>query len=121
MGFRPNQLSDGTLRLLFIIAVLKNPNPPPLICIDEPELSMHPDWLHLLAELMQQASERTQLIVATHSPELISMLEPEEVLIVEKKDGESCFRRLERENLASWLKRYTLGELWTKGHIGGRP
>lgn len=118
--FYANQLSDGTLRLLTLIAILMNPKPPPLICIDEPELSMHPDWIHLLAELMQSASERTQMIVATHSPQLISKLEPEEVVIVEKEDGESHLRRLDADSLQAWLEEYTLGELWMSGHIGGR-
>ena len=120
-NFYANQLSDGTIRLLSLLAILMHPYPPSLICIDEPETSMHPDWLHLLAELMQKASEKTQLIVATHSPELISRLKPEEVIVIEKEKGETTMKRLEEKELSKWLKDYTLGELWTSGHIGGRP
>ena len=118
--YRANQLSDGTLRLLCLIAILKNPKMPPLICIDEPELSMHPDWVHLLAELLQEASERTQIIVSTHSPELVSKLKPEEVIVVEKEDGATQMKRLESEPLKIWLEKYNLGELWKSNIIGGR-
>jgi predicted ATPase len=120
-GFSANLLSDGTLKFLCLIAILRNPSPPPLICIDEPELGLHPDWIKVVAELLQSAANRTQLIVTTHSPQLVSKLSPEEVVVTEKQDGKTAFRTLSQEALESWLKEFTLGDLWLAGHLGGRP
>jgi predicted ATPase len=120
-GFSANLLSDGTLKLLCLLAVLKSPDPPPLICIDEPELGLHPDWVKLVAELLQSASTKTQLIVATHSPQLVSKLTPDQVLVAEKENGATTFRPLARERLGAWLKEFSLADLWLTGHLGGRP
>jgi predicted ATPase len=120
-GISVNLLSDGTLKLLCLIAILVNPDPPPLICIDEPELGLHPDWIKLAAEMMQSAAARTQLIVATHSPQIVANLDPEQVIVTEKKDGESHLTRLERQDLEKWLKDFNLSDLWLAGHFGGRP
>jgi len=120
-GFSANLLSDGTLKFLCLIAILKSPSPPPLICIDEPELGLHPDWIKVAAELLQSASQRTQVIVTTHSPQLVSALKPEQIIVAEKEDGRSVLRPLSEENLGRWLKDFTLGDLWTAGHFGGRP
>ena len=120
-GFSANLLSDGTLKFLCLVAILKTPDPPPLICIDEPELGLHPDWIKIVAELLQSAAERTQVVVTTHSPQLVSKLDPDQVIVVEKKEGKSQFTHLSNAELASWLKEFTLGELWVAGHIGGRP
>lgn len=120
-GLSANFLSDGTLKLLCLIAILVNPDPPPLICIDEPELGLHPDWIKLVAEMMQSAAARTQLIVATHSPHIVARLDPEQVIVTEKKDGESHLTRLERPDLEKWLKDFNLSDLWLAGHFGGRP
>ncbi len=120
-GFSANLLSDGTLKLLCLLAILKSPDPPPLICIDEPELGLHPDWVKLVAELLQSAASRTQLLVATHSPQLVSKLTPEQVLVAEKQDGASTFKPLSKENLSAWLSEFSLADLWLTGHFGGRP
>lgn len=120
-GFSGEVLSDGTLRLLALLAILKTPDPPPLVLIEEPEIGLHPDWIKLVAELLQSAATRTQLVVATHSPELVSKLEPEEVVVVEKRKGETAMQRLSRDELSVWLEKFRLGELWRSGHIGGRP
>ncbi len=116
-------LSDGTLRLLYLMAILCHPAPPRLVCIEEPELGMHPDALALIAEALVDASNRTQLIVTTHSEALIDALSdrPETVVVCEH-DAEkgTSFRRLSKQDLASWLKEYTLGDLWRKGEIGGK-
>lgn len=120
-GFSSGLLSDGTLKLLCLLAILKSPDPPPLICIDEPELGLHPDWIKLVAELLQSASTRTQLVVATHSPQLVSKLTPEQVVVTEKDRGETKFRSLSQEDLGKWLNEFNLGELWLAGHFGGRP
>ena len=120
-GMSANLLSDGMLKLLCLIAILKAPNPPSLICIDEPELGLHPDWIKLVAELLQGASDRSQVIVATHSPQLVAKLEPEELIVTEKVDGETHLTQLKTPDLENWLKDFNLSELWLSGHFGGRP
>jgi len=115
------RLSDGTVRYLCLLAILCDPDPPPLICIEEPELGLHPDILPKVADLLVAASERTQLVVTTHSDILVDALteQPEAVLVCEKHAGQTVMRRLERENLEHWLEKYRLGELWTAGELGG--
>jgi predicted ATPase len=115
------RLSDGTLRYLCLLAILCDPEPPPLICIEEPELGLHPDILPKLADLLVQSSQRTQLIVTTHSDILVDAMteRPEAVLVCEKHEGTSKMRRLKKEELTTWLDKYRLGQLWTKGQIGG--
>ena len=114
-------LSDGTLRYLCLLAVLLHPEPPPLICIEEPELGLHPDLLPMLCDLMVDASSRSQLIVTTHSDVLVDALtdQPESVVVCEKHDGQTEMRRLDRAELSKWLKDYRLGDLWTSGELGG--
>ncbi len=115
------RLSDGTLRYLCLLAILCHPNPPALVCIEEPELGLHPDVLPTLSELLRQASERCQLIVTTHSDVLVDALTdtPESVVVCEKHAGQTEMLRLDKDDLADWLERYSLGELWRKGEIGG--
>jgi len=120
-GVSANFLSDGTLKFLCLVAILKSPDPPPLICIDEPEIGLHPDWIKLVAEMMQSAAARTQVIVATHSPQIIAELDPEQVIVTEKENGETRLNRLERRDLEKWLKNFNLSELWLAGHFGGLP
>jgi len=116
-----SRLSDGTLRYLCLLAILCNPNPPPLICIEEPELGLHPDVIPCLARLMEEASEKCQLIVTTHSDILVDSFNenPEVILVAEKVDGETQMSRLKKDELAPWLEKYRLGALWTRGDIGG--
>lgn len=115
------RLSDGTLRYLSLLAILVDPQPPPLIAIEEPELGLHPDIQPQLAALLREASERTQLVVTTHSDVLVDALTdtPEAVVVCEKVDGSTQLRRLDSEELRPWLEKYRLGELWTRGEIGG--
>jgi predicted ATPase len=115
------RLSDGTLRWLALLAILLNPTPAPVTCIDEPELGLHPDIVSTLADLLRDASTRTQLIVTTHSQSLVSEFsdDPECVCVCEKVDGATRIRRLNKEKLSSWLEDYSLGQLWAKGEIGG--
>ncbi|HEY2912159.1 MAG TPA: AAA family ATPase [Candidatus Angelobacter sp.] len=120
-GFSASLLSDGTLKLLCLLAILKTPDPPPMICIDEPELGLHPDWIKVVAELLLSAATRTQIIIATHSPQLVSKLEPSNVVITEKSAGETRFRHLDKNSLKKWLEEFSLGDLWLAGHFGGRP
>jgi predicted ATPase len=115
------RLSDGTLRYLCLLAILCDPEPPPLICIEEPELGLHPDILPKLADLLLQASQRTQIIVTTHSDLLVDAMTecPEAVVVCEKHNGRSELRRLKKDELTNWLGKYRLGQLWIKGQIGG--
>lgn len=115
------RLSDGTLRYLGLLTLLCHPSPPPLICIEEPELGLHPDVLPTIAELLQEAAKKTQLIVTTHSDILIDSLHdsPESVIVTEKQEGGTVFRRLGKDELAEWLGQYSLGTLWTRGELGG--
>jgi predicted ATPase len=116
------RLSDGTLKFLCLLAVLLQPDPAPLICIEEPEVGLHPEAIQIVAEALVDASERTQLIVTTHSEALIDALSerPEDVLITERDgDNSTQFRRLDKQQLSLWLEQYSLGRLWRMGEIGG--
>jgi predicted ATPase len=117
------RISDGFLRFLCLLAILCHPNPPPVICIEEPELGLHPDILSTIADLLVEASERTQLFITTHSDVLISALSehPESVIICERGAQGTNLNRLDKKRLAPWLEDYRLGELWAKGEIGGNP
>ena len=104
------------------MAALFHPEPPSLICIEEPEIGLHPDALQLVAEALREASERTQLVVTTHSEALVDALsdDPESVVVCEKDfDHSTQFQRLDGDRLAKWLEDYHLGELWRRGEIGG--
>ncbi len=115
------RLSDGTLRYLCLLAILCDPTPPPLICIEEPELGLHPDILPKLADLLVASSQRAQIIVTTHSDILVDAMteRPEAVVVCEKHEGRTEMRRLKKDELAKWLEKYRLGQLWTKGQLGG--
>jgi predicted ATPase len=115
------RLSDGTLRYLCLLAILCHPTPPPLVCIEEPELGLHPDILPALAELLKKASEKCQLIVTTHSNVIIDSMtdSPEAVIVAEKDNNGTKLSRLNVGELKVWLEKYRLGELWTRGDIGG--
>ena len=114
-------LSNGTLRYLCLLAVLLHPKPPSLICMEAPELGLHPDLLPTLSDLMLDASKRSQLVVTTHSDILVDTLtdQPESVVICEKHDGETEMRRLNKADLSKQLDDYGLGDLWTSGELGG--
>ena len=115
------RLSDGTLRYLCLLAILCDPEPPPLICIEEPELGLHPDILPKVADLLVGAAGNTQLIVTTHSDILVDAMtdQPEAVVVCEKHAGQTEMRRLDAGALGGWLEKYRLGQLWAKGQIGG--
>ena len=115
------RLSDGSLRYLCLLAILCHPDPHLVTCIEEPELGLHPDIIPEIAELLIKASERSQIIITTHSDILVDALThiPESVIVCEKQDGATDLRRLNSEQLRPWLERYRLGELWMSGEIGG--
>ena len=118
------RMSDGTLRFIAMLAVLLSPEPPPLVCIEEPELGLHPDAVALMAEVLVQASERMQLVVTTHSDALVSALtsRPSAIIACERPGDGTILRRLDPERLAHWLKDdYGLGDLWRMGALGANP
>ena len=114
-------LSDGTLRFIALTTLLLQPAPPKTIVIDEPELGLHPAAIEKLAALVRVASHKAQVIIATQSSSFVSCFEPEDIVVVERKEGGTAFVRPDKERLASWLEGYSLGELWEKNLIGGKP
>lgn len=116
-----NRVSDGTLRYLSLLTILLNPSNLGFICIEEPEAGLHPDLIPKIADLLKEASSRTQLIVTTHSDILIDALSdtPESVIVCEKVDGETQMRRLDTPEIKQWLEEYSLGYLWLRGDLGG--
>lgn len=116
-----SRLSDGTLHFLCLATTLCHPSPPPLLCIEEPETELHPDILPVVAEMLIEASERTQIIVTTHSDILVDALShvPETVFVCEKESNSTTVRRLDQAELRIWLEKYTLGDLWRSGQLGG--
>ncbi|MCF6228398.1 MAG: AAA family ATPase [Planctomycetes bacterium] len=119
--FHPSQLSDGTLRFICLTTALLQPNPPATIVIDEPELGLHPYALGILAGLIKKASSNTQVIVSTQSATLLDHFQPEDVIVVDRKDGASTFERLNPDKLSEWLDDYTLGDLWQRNYLSGGP
>jgi predicted ATPase len=118
---KPYHLSDGTLRFICLTTALLQPEPPSTIIIDEPELGLHPYAIEILAELIKTTSSETQLIVSTQSPALVDYFEPEDIIVVNREKGASVFNRLNKDELSSWLKDYSLGDLWRKNVFAGGP
>ncbi|TLU54390.1 MAG: recombinase RecF [Chlorobium sp.] len=116
---QPYHLSDGSIRFICLATALLQPYPPSAIVIDEPELGLHPEAIRILGELIQDAAKRTQIIVATQSPLLLDQFSIDDIVVVNRKDGQSTFERLNRENFNEWLNNYSVGELWTKNVIQG--
>lgn len=121
LSIAAHRLSDGTLRYLALLTILLDPHPSAsLVVIEEPELGLHFDMMPKLASLLEQAARSTQLVVTTHSDALVDALsDPSSVLVCERGEGRSRPTRLEPDELAPWLERYSLGTLWTRGDIGG--
>jgi predicted ATPase len=117
------RLSDGTLRFIALLASLLAPTPPPLLCIEEPELGLHPDAVALIGDLLMEAATRMQLIVTTHSDALVSALSgaPETVVACERPGAGTILRRLDPKQLSVWLDKYRLGDLWRMGELGANP
>ncbi|WP_367132194.1 AAA family ATPase [Saccharothrix sp. HUAS TT1] len=119
--FSADQMSDGTLRFTCLATLLLHPELPALVVLDEPELGLHPHAVVQLAGLLRQASARGQVLVATQSVTLVNQFDLDDLIVVERVDGGSTFTRPDRERLGRWLEEYSLGELWEKNLIGGRP
>lgn len=119
--FLASHLSDGTLRFICLATVLLQPDPPDLILIDEPELGLHPYALNILADLIKSASTKSQIVISTQSVSLVNQFEVEDILVVDRYNGETTIRRLVEEELVDWLNDYSLGELWEMNIFGGKP
>lgn len=116
----PSQLSDGSIRFICLVTALLQPAPPSTIIIDEPEIGLHPYAISLLGALMHQASEEMQVIVATQSVTLVNQFSIDDLIVVEREDGASTFKRLQEKELELWLENHSVGELWEKNVLGGR-
>jgi len=114
-------LSDGTLRFICLATLLLQPQPPALILLDEPELGLHPFAIRILAEMLQAASKRAQVLLATQSVTLLNHFSPQDVIVAENDGLKTTFNRLDQEKLRGWLDDFSLGELWEKNVLGGRP
>ncbi len=121
--FGPHQLSDGSLRFIALATLFLQPEErlPLLIALDEPELGLHPAALEILAGMARAASLHAQVVLATQSSVFLDHFEPEDVVVVNSRDGASEFKRLSAEELAAWREEYSLGEIWEKNVIGGGP
>ncbi len=121
--FDASALSDGTLRFIALATLFLQPGSyrPSVILVDEPELGLHPYAITLLASLIKQASVSTQVIISTQSPFLLDHFQPEDVLVANRAEGGTQFTRLDSAKLATWLQDYSLGQLWEKNELGGRP
>ncbi|MEW6358273.1 MAG: AAA family ATPase [Planctomycetota bacterium] len=119
--FNGSSLSDGSLRFICLATLLLQPSLPSVILLDEPELGLHPYAIAVLADLLRAASQRSQVLVATQSVTLVNQFEPEQIVVVDRKEGRSEFQRLDSSSIQDWLDDYGLGDLWEKNIFGGRP
>lgn len=116
-----SQMSDGTLRVLALVTLLMQPKKPPLICIDEPELGLHPEAIMIIGDLIKIASQSTQIILSTQSTRLIDCFGPEDIVVVNRNHESTCFERLDYEKYKAWLNEYSISETWETNVFGGRP
>ena len=116
-----SQMSDGTLRALALVTLLSMPVKPQLICIDEPELGLHPEAIMTIADLIKIASEDAQIIISTQSTKLIDCFEPEDIVVVSRNDEGTSFNRLDYMKYKDWLDEYSISETWDTNIFGGRP
>jgi predicted ATPase len=120
-NFDAHDLSDGSLRFICLAALLLQPEPPPVILLDEPELGLHPAAIGILADMLHAATGRVQLLLATQSPQLLDRVQPEDVIVVDHDGHESRVHRLDAQALQHWLEAYRLGEIWQRSAFGGEP
>lgn len=119
--FNAYHLSDGTLRFICLATLLMQPDPPKTIIIDEPELGLHPVAIGKLAALIRKVSKSVQIIVSSQSVNLIDYFEPEDILVADRENKTTVFRRLDKDSLSMWIDEYSMGEVWEKNIIGGQP
>lgn len=114
-------LSDGTLRFIALATLLLQPAPPKTIIIDEPELGLHPAAINKLGALIRHAATKSQIIIATQAVSIVDCFTPQDIIVVDRNEGQSTFQRLDPQRCAAWLDDYSLGEMWEKNIIGGQP
>lgn len=121
--FKAHMLSDGSIRFICLAALLLQPISllPDTILIDEPELGLHPYAITILVDMFKQVAESKQLIVSTQSVELVNELSPEDIVVVDQEEGASTFKRYTEDELSGWLEEYSMGEIWKRNILGGRP
>lgn len=119
--YYPYQLSDGTVRYICLATLLLQPDPASTLIVDEPELGLHPYAIKLLASMLHEAAQHTQLIISTQSSQLIDEMSPEDIIVANQRDGETMLEQLDANRLGEWLQEYTLGQLWEKNELGGQP
>jgi len=119
--FPASCLSDGTLRFICLAALLMHPIKPMTIILDEPELGLHPFAIEKLGAMIDVASEDSQIILSTQSAELIGQFSANDIIVVERKDNETIFKRQSKKDLENWIKDYSMGEIWCSNIIGGNP
>jgi len=119
--FNAFHLSDGTLRFIALSTLLLQPFPPKTIIIDEPELGLHPVAINKLTSLIRKISKKTQVIISTQSINLIDNFEPDQIIVTNRRNNQTIFKRLKNDELSSWLDEYTLGDLWGQNKIGAQP
>ena len=121
--FNASQASDGLLRIIALITLLLQPEQdlPDVLILDEPELGLHPSAINVIGGLIAAAAMKIQIITATQSVPLVDCFNPEDIVVVERSDRASTFKRLDPATLKEWLEEYSLSELWEKNIIGGRP
>ena len=117
----PSQLSDGSIRFICLVTALLQPKAPSTIIIDEPELGLHPYAITLLGALLRSASKRMQVIISTQSVPLVNEFSINDLIIVEREQGATVFKRYKENEFKAWLEEYSVGELWEKNILGGRP
>lgn len=119
--FNGHDLSDGTLRMICLLTLMLQPEPPATIIIDEPELGLHPFAINMLASVINSVKHKSQIILGTQSVTLIDQFTPEDIIVVDRKEGQSVFQRITKDQYEDWLDDYSMGEIWEKNLIGGRP
>ena len=123
MVFGPHQASDGTLRIMALFTLLLQPEDslPDVIIMDEPELGLHPSAIGVLAGLIKSVSQHAQVILATQSINLLNYFQPEDIVVMDRPQRETTFRRLDSDELSDWVGEYSMAELWEKNVLGGTP
>ena len=119
--YHSSHFSDRTLILIALATLMMQPLPPKIIIIDEPELALHPSAINKLEALIRKASQKSQIIISTQSVNLVDNFEPKDIIVVDRNEGASEFKRLDSEDLEQWLQDYSLGEIWQKNIFGGQP
>ena len=119
--FTAHNLSDGSLRMICLSTLLLQPELPETIIIDEPELGLHPFAVSKLAALLKSASTKSQIIVSTQSVNLVNEFTADDIIVVERENEQSVFKRQSEDELKEWIEDYSIGDLWQKNLLGGRP